>query len=180
MNKMKPSRKTHSQTGFTLVELIMVIVILGVLSAFALPRFANLSTDAAKAALKGAKASIESASGIAHAACIASSACTEATATYADFSIEGEAIDFVYGYPAAGTGTTDGAAAANWNDSIVVMAGISCTDGATVGDFTCTLTGTTTPRSIAITRTDLPNCSITYTEPSGANTRPLIVLDETC
>ena len=40
-------QKTFKQHGFTLIELIMVIVILGVLSAFAIPKFANLSKEAA-------------------------------------------------------------------------------------------------------------------------------------
>jgi len=42
-----------NQAGFTLVELIVVIVILGVLAATALPKFINVSTDARKAAING-------------------------------------------------------------------------------------------------------------------------------
>ncbi|MDP2904986.1 MAG: type II secretion system protein, partial [Candidatus Omnitrophota bacterium] len=51
----------NSKKGFTLIELVMVIVILGILSAIALPTFVNLQEDAKKAALKGALGSLRGA-----------------------------------------------------------------------------------------------------------------------
>lgn len=43
----------NTQRGFTLIELVMVIVILGILSAFAIPKYIDLKNDAAQAAVNG-------------------------------------------------------------------------------------------------------------------------------
>jgi MSHA pilin protein MshA len=56
------------QRGFTLIELVMVIVILGVLSAVALPKFVDLKSDAQQAAIDGAAGALNSAMAINYAA----------------------------------------------------------------------------------------------------------------
>ena len=48
----------NKQTGFTLIELIVVIVILGIIAGFALPRFANLSEEAELAQAQGVASAI--------------------------------------------------------------------------------------------------------------------------
>jgi len=67
------------QRGFTLIELVMVIVILGVLAAVAIPKFVDLKSDAQLAALQGVVGGINSASAVNYAAKSANS--TKGTTT---------------------------------------------------------------------------------------------------
>ncbi|WP_375751515.1 type II secretion system protein [Vibrio sp. HN007] len=95
------------QGGFTLIELVVVIVILGILAVTAAPRFLNLQTDARNAALQGLKGALNGAAGITYGKAAIDGKETDSTETITD---SGVSIGIVYGYPAASTAGIDVAA----------------------------------------------------------------------
>lgn len=90
----------RQQQGFTLIELVVVIVILAILSAFALPRFLNLTEEARAAAVEGVAGSIRSSSSLVRAACSVDPDCAEdGEQTFNSDNLDGGSIELVDGYP---------------------------------------------------------------------------------
>ncbi|MES2739817.1 MAG: type II secretion system protein [Pseudomonadota bacterium] len=89
------------QTGFTLVELIAVIVILGILAATALPKFVSMSGDARYASLNAARGALSSVSSLLHGKYVINNLSTQ--------TVEDGTVTLVYGYPAANQATANAA-----------------------------------------------------------------------
>ncbi|MFM5676910.1 prepilin-type N-terminal cleavage/methylation domain-containing protein [Aeromonas veronii] len=95
------------QAGFTLIELVIVIIILGILAVTAAPKFLNLQDDAKTAAASGVLAAVQSSSQLVYSKAALEG--IEAAATGSVSSADGTAIAVVYGYPEA---SSDGIAKA--------------------------------------------------------------------
>jgi len=150
------------QAGFTLIELVMVIVILGILAAFALPRFADLGSKARQASLQGAFGSMKSASSIAHADSLVNS-------TPATISLEGTTINMLNGYPQALTAGAGG---------ILDAAQITAADFTLGGSPGATAASTVTVTAIGATT--VANCRITYTAAASGATPTITVVTTGC
>ncbi|MDO6686850.1 MULTISPECIES: prepilin-type N-terminal cleavage/methylation domain-containing protein [unclassified Agarivorans] len=88
--------KTTKQQGFTLIELVIVIIILGILAVTAAPKFLDLSSDARKSTLSGLEAALKGGANLVYSKSAIGGIEKESTGSVSDGN---NTINTVYGYP---------------------------------------------------------------------------------
>lgn len=144
----------NQQQGFTLIELVMVIVILGILASFAVPRFADITVDARESAINGMAGSMRAAAALAK-----STALVQSRSSGATISMDGVDILMSNFYPTASTGG--------------IGAALADTSG-----FTAVASGTTIIDYRLIAAPTPATCFVRYI--SSASTAPSISVSEGC
>jgi MSHA pilin protein MshA len=150
------------QTGFTLIEMVVVIVILGILAAVAIPRFIDQAKNARISAIHGLAGSMTSAMTNAHAQyLIDSNNVATSVAAATSVSLDGASVGMANGYPTA-TGIS----------SALPVTGFAAdtTTAAPSAVFTVTNAPTTATA-----------CSVTYTPAAAAGaTATVVIADAAC
>ncbi|NQZ03257.1 type II secretion system protein [Idiomarina sp.] len=159
----------RNQKGFTLIELIIVIVVLGILAVTAAPQFFNFSGDARESAVKGLKGNIQGA----YQTVYAKAAVEGKLAGTADSLTKVEDIQTIYGYPAAVDDT-----GAIITDGIIEAATLSDADwdwavSTNSSDDTIVIApaGYGTDDSVA------EGCYVTYQQTDSADTPPTVAIN---
>ena len=154
--------------GFTLIELIVVIVILGILAVTAAPKFIDLQSDARLATLNGMKAAINSAVSLTYGKSLVNGKEKEEKVS---ITINGSPVDVCYGYPCA--------KASKIQEVLDIGDFKDCTaDDKDKGDWCYKERAADKSIDIYIANGYTANsqCFVTYTESSAAGSAPKVAL----
>lgn len=149
----------RQEAGFTLIELVVVIIILGILAAVALPKFMGLSKDARVSVVNGMSGSVMEAADMVHALAQVQG---DVTSTGSVTMPDGTKITTAYGYP-------DGSAT-----GILVSLQDATTTPTTTFPFT--FTASTTAATFAYTASGTVNasCEVTYAQSTATGVAPTV------
>jgi MSHA pilin protein MshA len=173
----------QQQRGFTLIELIIVIVILGILAVTAAPKFIDIQGDASASSLQGVKAALRSGSQLVYAKAAIAGKQKNATGGTPDalsqVDIGSNTVELDFGYPkATGTDFTDINFWIDLSSSDFVLAvgtGAVSTALPPLGSFGFALVGSSPAYDSAT------SCHVLYTEANDADTPPVItVVTDNC
>lgn len=169
------SNVVNKQAGFTLVELIIVIVILGILAVVAAPRFLNLQGDANASTLEGVQGSIRSGMNIVNGKAIIANVQNYA---YDDANVtpEVEGVALHYGYPVGTIEAFEKFLDIDFADVTAVASNVNGADFNLVDGDSETTIVTIFPNSYVVT----DNCRVEYTPATDKDTPPVvnILLDD--
>jgi MSHA pilin protein MshA len=148
-NLERNDMRASKQRGFTLIELVVVIVILGILSAFAVPKFMGMETQARISSVRALDGAVRSASAMAHGLALATGVTT------GNVVVNGVNVAVANGYPTNAT-------MVSFIDPSVVGVNVPGKFNHAAGVFT--LFGAATPA----------NCKVSYVQPAANGLAPVI------
>ncbi len=178
------------QKGFTLIELIIVIVILGILAVTAAPRFINLSSDATASTLEGVKAALQSGGQLVYAKSAIAGVQNVADTETPSVAVSGSTVSTHYGYPDASEASNSAGAdfVGNWvqidltNDfDLTVGSGTAGTDTPAADTFAISPKGGATDFRDPISTATSGRCYVLYSNSTGSAAAPVVqVVSDDC